>query len=620
MSTMYLHMVYFKNWIVSLITYGITFCEILAILFYFYGERLVNQDPLTATLDFFYFIGIFFWIVSCSVFSVRSYEYSERRGYYDKKLQEDEIKEWKRLMEDLPEPVLFVDKGKINFCNKAAKVLIGSDISPRNINSSLVSEEIANIIQKKTKMPLDEIIKQNALSNESEFVYKKANYKHNLLIKCVESASPDGITEYIFKDVTSIKALERAKAKEQCFDVLLATASHDIKTPLNIMLGVFDCIKENLENDFARDQMKVAINCGQRMMHYLDGLGLIRQVNLGTLSIKKRIYNPRSIILNIIQMLEYSAFMKKIALNISINGGIPENICSDRKMYTLIIQNLLENSLKYTFVGCVEVSLSYDKENFLLKTGISDTGIGMSKEQLTNAGLLFKNTSKRCSLNPQGLGLGLYLAKTLSAKLDGSIDIQSEPGKGTKISFTVRNYPISEAIPEARSCYESSSIGLSSNQSLIHLAEEYQCECPKILLVDDEPLNLMVLGNYLNSINIRYEKAENGQIALDKLNSYFENIQCKCKGYKLIFMDINMPVLDGVQATIKIKQMILKKKIPQCFVVAVTAAAGLDDPAIYVKYIEQGFSELSIFLLKINIVSKPVLKVDFLHCLSKYIQ
>lgn len=589
-------MLYMKGWLIAMVTYGIVFIECLALLFGFYGARLASEEPLTAFIDISYYLVIFAWLIACSVFSVRSYEYSERRSFFDMKQQEKEIKEWKRLMEDLPEPVIFADQGEIQFCNRSARLLVSSNSGNENIDYAKFLEDCSQIIEKGTKRKLSTIIKEKSLLNESEFVYKKDNVKRNLQIKCVQTEASSGITEYIFNDITAVKALERTKVKEQCFDVLLATASHDIKTPLNIMLGILDGISDQTLTVNSKKQIKIAFNCGQRMLHYLKGLALIRHINLGTLGVDKRIFNPREIASGILQLLEYSANVKKITITMSITGDVPDIICSDKEMYTLILQNILENALKYTFIGSVDLNLAYSEETHMLKTTITDTGIGMTPEQLTNSGILFQKSRNRCSLNPQGLGLGLYLSKTLSSKLDGNLDIKSELGKGTQAIFTIRSFDHSEAIPEVRRMQMSMKSSLKV--PILQTNEHNKCKCPRVLIVDDEPLNLLVLGSYLNSVKIPFAQAENGKIALDLIEELINKPKCdfdECKGFKVVFMDINMPVMDGIQSTIKIKEIEKEGKIQPCTVVAVTAAAGLDDPEIYAKYISHGFTELCIF-------------------------
>ena len=154
-------------------------------------------------------------------------------------------------------------------------------------------------------------------------------------------------------------------------------------------------------------------------------------------------------------------------------------------------------------------------------------------------------------------------------------------------------------------------------------------DCTNVLLVDDEPLNLCVLSAYLSSIGIHADKAENGQIALNMIEKKAMK-ECCCPTYKIICMDINMPVMDGIEAVRHIYQNYMERdgKVMPCYIVGVTAAAGLDNPDIYASYVGKGFTELGncyiqflriIILLITLLVSKPVQKVDFIQTLKKYI-
>ena len=517
-----------------------------------------------------------------------------------------ETNEWKKLMEDLPEPVIFARDGRIIFYNQATLNMLELDDYSDNVMVSNILDNLSWLKQKKSKEPLSNIITKNEkqmLISESHFTGYKNGTKRWITVKRIESEGDADVIEYIFHDMTAMKHLEQDRAREECFDILLATASHDLRTPLNLILGVIDVLADFVNTPMAIEQINAARCCGERMIYYLKGLTYIRQINFRTIKPMNRFFDPVKLTNRIIRSLEFSAKAKNLFLKLEAKSNVPDNICSDKDMYAIIFQNLLENSIKYTYKGKISVKIFFEEEDTKLITEIKDTGIGMNNNQLSNVGMLFNNKKDTCNLNPQGLGLGLYLAKSLAQHLQGSLDIHSKKDIGTIACFSIIGN-IEDTIK------------VEKKKSVIpNIPKDFRCDHPKVLIVDDEPLNLLILNAYLNSVNIKADKAENGELALRKINEK-SKLTC-CNSYSVIFMDINMPVLDGIETTERIVEMTKKGIIDSSPVVAVTAAANLEDPIIYNEYVAKGFKELCIIF--IYIVSKPIKKAQFLKALYKYI-
>ncbi len=612
-SMLYLHMHYIRNWLTSLWNYIVVFAEFMTLLYYFYGPRFVAEEIVASrVIDILYYILTFGWFTACSVFAIWTHEMTERQSFYAKYQQMREIAEWKRLLRDIPEPVIFTHHGQVNFFNQAAIELFVPTQSPSVSRNSCderckeldvtpeseddfklqceeITKQFGSLRQKATKCTIKEILVHSAkpaaeFREEQPFVYKRDGRKRLLMLKCVRSSKTrdEGVVEYILHDVTAIKDLERGRAKDQCFDMFLATASHDIRTPLNVMLGIIEVLSDYATTMEAKEQINVARSCGQKMLYYLKGLTFIRQINLGTLATTKQLFNPAEAARAVVGSFEFSAHIKNVSLDLSIDPSVPPKICSDKEMYSIILQNLLENSFKYTFIGGVKVAVSYNTATNLLATSVTDTGIGMTEKQQNNVGSLFKKSkSQYITLNPQGLGLGLFLVKTLSQQLDGALTVHSIEKRGTAATFTISGYSHDEALSEGLTA------AVSTRTIPLHLG----CNCTKVLLVDDDPFNLIVLSAYLASINVKADKAENGRIALDMIQQRSESQECPC-GYSVVFMDINMPVMDGIEATAQIHELVRAGTIPHCYVVAVTAAIDLDKHSVCAHYLAKGFSEL----------------------------
>jgi signal transduction histidine kinase/CheY-like chemotaxis protein len=483
------------------------------------------------------------------------------------------------------------------------------------------------------------IIERQRLISDSpneatQFLYEKNGKTITLEIKSVKIKAPgrNNMIEYIIEDLSFTKDLEEAKAKQRCFQILVATTSHDVRTPLNILQGVHDYIQGVCGNmPSVRKMVQVARNCTRGMLFYLEGLSFLHQVETNKLRVNLVRFNICDVVNNSVKAVEESVELKKLSISAKCDSAVPALVISDQQKFELMLQQLLDNAIKYTFTGKILVTLDYDPKASIVKICVIDTGIGIPE---SNKNYLFKlfsklnNESEEC-LNPQGLGLGLYLCKTLAEALGGTAWVDSKENEGTTACFTIQNQSAEERgylsdVPTNRfQTINSSSPSLTMNSGQIvdtsmqiHKIEveslsktmkleevkvvpsskpKSNCLCNKILIVDDEPLNVLVLESYLKSINLPVDKASNGQIALDMIKDRNANNIC-CQGYDLVLMDINMPVLDGVETTREIMRMINKKEIPILKVIAITAAAMLENKDIFDQYSEIGFTHICKFI------------------------
>ncbi len=645
-SMVYIHMHYIGGWLISLCTYLAVYAEIMFLLFYYYGHRLLNQGAVLSRIDCVYYFLTFGSFIGCSIFAIRTHELTDRQNFHAKYRQRQETEEWKRMLRDIPEPVILTLRGSVIFFNRATLEFFGmnpaapgavelplangqEDSSLKNaLLARAVLAQLDSIRKHKNRVSLLDIIENESQKamDEDMFVYTRQGRKRHITIKCVKifigTGSDDRIVEYIFHDVTMLKDLEREKVKEDCFDILLATASHDIRTPLNAILGAADILEEHVDTPLEKAQLNVVRACGQKMLYYLKSLSFIREINTGLLCVTKRSFNPSEVAKSVVGTLEFGSQIRGLSLGFSVSPGVPRNVLSDKEMYSIILQNLLENSIKYTFVGGIKISINFNPATHHLCTTVTDTGIGMTAQQQKNLGTLFKKPrgTQGNKLNPQGLGFGMFLVKTLVQKLDGELLVKSAEKSGTSITFTAfcgapppecrlsggdesGDSPVAEervplafthAMTEAGA--ERAPILKFSHNPRPHAVPfpvPYRCLCSKVLLVDDDPFSLNVLVEYLASIHVKADKAENGQLAIEMIEGKSDMQEC-CRGYSVVFMDINMPVMDGIEATERILELSRAGKIPKCFVVAVTAAIDLDKPDVYASYIAKGFAELCI--------------------------
>ena len=297
----------------------------------------------------------------------------------------------------------------------------------------------------------------------------------------------------------------------------------------------------------------------------------------------------------------------------------PKEIIHDKKAISLIIFVLLANSVKYTSRGEIVIKIKYKTKNKELKIIILDSGIGINPEQQLHLFQLYGQ-----ALNSEfGIGIGLNLSKKIAESLGGSIKLESEEHVGTKVTVKVpcQLPPIEEILPFAGSeneivhtTFSNNSEGNVCDLSLylskratpskqafdswkeinrypnpqrhileeekttaiflnnidFHKAERYNCNCAQILIVDDMNSNILVLKGLLRLLGLKADEAEDGLKAIRKMREAKESRNC-CGNYQVILMDCNMPIMNGYEATVHIRELIHANIINPCLVIGVTA-------------------------------------------------
>ena len=270
------------------------------------------------------------------------------------------------------------------------------------------------------------------------------------------------------------------------------------------------------------------------------------------------------------------------------------------------------------------IKIDYEKEKGQLTTSVEDTGCGIREEKMETLFALFSNIDTANPFNPQGMGLGLALCKRLSKMLGGDIIVSSKLNEGSTFTFNIKCYARSElkrSIPEIEAAlpveYEPETVTNEirlfipltlekSCASELNMKTLETCSCAAALVVDDEPTNRLILKSYLFALGIIADEAENGQVALNRVKSR-TNVEC-CRKYRLILMDINMPIMDGTVATQKMMELFMEDKKLRTPIVAVTAA-NLDFRKDMQALLSIGFAD---------VLQKPIAKTEFISRVSSY--
>ncbi|MBE6748454.1 MAG: response regulator [Ruminococcaceae bacterium] len=344
------------------------------------------------------------------------------------------------------------------------------------------------------------------------------------------------VEEQIKQHRILVDALNEAKKAEQAKSNFLFNMSHDIRTPMNAILGFNTIAEKNIENkEIARDALKKAKNSGEHMLNIINNVLDMARIGSGKLELNREVVNFSELVEKLKEMFIHDMAQKDINFNANFTINTPM-IYSDSLRISQIIINLLSNALKFTNPGgtiTFQVSelKSPDDNKAYFQVRIEDTGIGMSEtfqKHLFNA---FEREYNTTQSGVQGTGLGLAITKNLVNLLGGSLTYNSMVGVGTEFTFTFKADKAGNA--EVKS------------QETITLLPELKGK--RILVVEDNMINREIARELLEDEGFIIEEAEDGTIAVKMLES-------KEKGYyEFVLMDVQMPIMNGYTATRKIR-------------------------------------------------------------------
>lgn len=384
------------------------------------------------------------------------------------------------------------------------------------------------------------------------------------------------------------KAVDAVKSKQQ----FLSNMSHEIRTPMNAIIGFTKVV---LKTDLTAKQKEfvTAIKMsGDALIVLINDILDLAKVDAGKMTFEHTPFKLALSINTMLHLFEIKIQEKNLELIKVYDPRIPEVLMGDPVRLHQIILNLLSNAVKFTSKGSITVSVSLikeDKNTVTIEFAIKDTGIGIGEDKLDKIFENFQQASSDTSRLFGGTGLGLAIVKQLVEPQGGHIQVESVVNEGATFSFTL-NFQKTDAQAE----------------TLIEIIEiDQDIKNIKVLVVEDMALNQLLMKTVLDDFGFERDIAENGKIAIEKLIQ--KNEYGVTKAYDVILMDLQMPVMNGFEATDYIRN-ILKMKIP---IIALTAdvttvdvakckSVGMND------YIAKPIDERLLYSKIVNLVKKPV--------------
>lgn len=378
-------------------------------------------------------------------------------------------------------------------------------------------------------------------------------------------------------NISEQKALKAGEAKEN----FLSNMSHEIRTPLNAILGFANLLAQKKLDSEAQTYITTIRNAGENLLTIINDVLDSSKIEAGMMHIEEVPFSLSELVRSVETMFRQRT-SDMLAFNVRLNKQIPDVLSGDPVRLTQILVNILNNAFKFTTTGeiTMEVNGQKKEEKVLIRFSVSDTGVGIEEEKLEKIFERFQQAEDSVTRKYGGTGLGLSIVKELVVLQNGTIEVESTPGIGTKFIVSI---PYKAGVAFSPSVVEG------------FLSEDFHSlEKEKVLVVEDNEVNQLLIRHIFNRWGLDFTVVDNGKKAIAELSG---------NNYACVLMDIQMPELDGYSATLEIRNR-LGLQIP---IIAMTAHVMAGEKE---KCLSYGMSDY---------ISKPLQELELFSLLKKYL-
>ena len=386
---------------------------------------------------------------------------------------------------------------------------------------------------------------------------------------------------------------ELAVAADKAKGRFLAQMSHEIRTPMNAVLGMNEMILQKASDDSIIEYASDIDEAGRSLLSIINSILDFSKLEDGKMELVPVEYELSAMITNLVKSVSKRAKDKGLELIVNVDEKLPVKLYGDDMRISQVISNLLTNAIKYTKEGKVEFDIkmiSSDEENVDILVKVTDTGIGIKKEDLPRLFESFERLDEEKNRAIEGTGLGMAIVTMLLDMMGSKLNVESEYGQGSAFSFILRQKVI-DAVPIGAYTKKSSRpYGHKKENKPIAI------QGAKVLVVDDNKMNLKVANHMLKLTGIEPDIAMSGFEAIELI---------KENKYHIVFLDHMMPKMDGIMTLAKLKEMSLVNEDMAMIALTANAIAGVRE-----QYLTAGFNDY---------ISKPIELKKLEDILLKYI-